>query len=163
MRRFILAAFLIVLGSAAFAQTESKLTWYTEFAKANEVSTASQKPIFAFFTGSDWCGWCKKLQQDVFAKEEFITWAEKNVVLLELDFPRNKQLPEQLVQQNYSLAQFFKVQGYPAIWMFFAAKDAKGEKVMINALGQLGYPGGAEKGAEQVKFLENANSILAKK
>jgi thioredoxin-related protein len=163
MKRFVAAALVIAVYSVSFAQTESKLTWFTEFAKANEISKATQKPIFAFFTGSDWCGWCRKLQNDVFSKEEFITWAEKNVVLLELDFPRNKELPQELVQQNYSLAQFFKVQGYPAIWMFYAAKDEKTDKVMINALGQLGYPGGAEKGNEQVKFLQNANSILAKK
>lgn len=164
MKRFVLAIAFLAIYSVTFAQTEeSKLTWYTEFEKANEVSKATQKPIFAFFTGSDWCGWCHKLQRDVFAKEEFIAWAEKNVVLLELDFPRNKQLPEQLVQQNYSLAQFFKVQGYPSIWMFYASKDEKSDKVMINALGQLGYPGGAEKGNEQVKFIQNANLILAKK
>lgn len=163
MRRFVLTAFLAISYLALFGQTESKLTWYTDITKANEVSTATKKPVFAFFTGSDWCGWCKKLERDVFAKEEFITWAEKNVVLLELDFPRKKELPQELVQQNYSLQQFFKVQGYPTIWMFFAAKDAKTDKMMVSALGQLGYPSGAEEGKEQVKFLQNANSILAKK
>jgi thioredoxin-related protein len=163
MKRLILIAFLSISYSVLFGQTESKLTWYTDVTKANEISTATQRPIFAFFTGSDWCGWCKKLEHDVFSKEEFIRWADKNVVLLELDFPRKKTLPGELIQQNYSLQQFFKVQGYPTIWMFFAAKDSKTNKIMVNALGQLGYPSGAEEGNEQIKFLQNANSILAKK
>lgn len=70
----------------------SGLVWHTNLQKADSLSKLSNKPIFAFFTGSDWCGWCHKLQRDVFAKPEFIAWAKKNVILLELDFPRTKQL-----------------------------------------------------------------------
>src|ERR1044071_6472221 len=85
--------------------TENKLEWHTNFEEANTLSKASHKPIFAFFTGSDWCGWCMRLQRDVFAKPEFITWAKKNVILLELDFPRKKSLPPELQQQNNSMQQ----------------------------------------------------------
>ena len=42
---------------------EEGLTWYTDIMKANEVSQASGKPLFAFFTGSDWCGWCKNYRR----------------------------------------------------------------------------------------------------
>ena len=85
---------LLLLGIQSFcmAQTakgiEGELVWHTDFAKARELSDATHKPIFGFFTGSDWCGWCHKLEADVFAKEAFVTWAKKNVVLLELDFPK---------------------------------------------------------------------------
>mgnify|MGYP006332075689 CR=1 FL=1 len=147
----------------AVSQKEEKLVWYTDIVKANEVSKASNKPLFAFFTGSDWCGWCRKMQNDVFSKPEFIQWAQKNVVLLELDFPRNKVLSPELVQQNASLQQAFQVQGYPTIWMFFLEKKDDGLNYNIQSLGSLGYPQGAEKGNEQVKFLETANLILEKK
>jgi len=142
--------------------SEDKLVWYTDLAKAQEVSKTSKKPIFAFFTGSDWCGWCHKLQRDVFAKAPFIEWAQKNVILLELDFPRNKQLTPELAQQNSSLQQQFQVQGYPTVWMFYANKDAS-NKISLNPLGSLGYPSGAERGKEEVKFLTEANAILANK
>jgi thioredoxin-related protein len=164
---FILPLLLLIsLGSIAQADAskkESELTWYTDILKANEISISSNKPIFAFFTGSDWCGWCKKLQRDVFAKPEFIQWAKKNVVLLELDFPRNKQLSPELTQQNAGLQQAFQIQGYPTIWIFFLSKDEKTMKFNISPLGSLGYPPGAEPGKEEVKFLKDANAILEKK
>lgn len=142
---------------------ENGLVWHTDIMKAREVSEAGNKPIFAFFTGSDWCVWCVRLQRDVFSKPAFIEWAKKNVVLLELDFPRGKQLSPELAQQNNSLQQTFGVQGYPTIWMFFMNKDEQAQKFNLAALGSCGYPQGAEPGKEEVKFIKDANTILAKK
>jgi thioredoxin-related protein len=161
MRKLMLFAVLFISYSSLVAQAESSLVWQTDMVKAQQLSQATKKPIFAFFTGSDWCGWCKKLERDVYAKPEFVAWAEKNVILLELDFPRAKQLPVELSQQNYSLQQFFKVTGYPTIWMFYAQMDQASKRVSISALGSLGYPSGAQPGREEVKFLESANAILA--
>lgn len=160
----LLLVFLPATAPAALAGAapgDEKLVWYSDFAKAQKASSESKKPIFAFFTGSDWCGWCHKLQRDVFAKEAFIEWARKHVVLLELDFPRNKQLPAEIQQQNISLQQQFQVQGYPTIWLFYASPD-QGKRVTLNPLGSLGYPSGAVRGKEEVKFLADANDILAK-
>ena len=157
---------LIGLPFSGKAQSEpanaSTLTWHTDLSKARAASDASHKPVFGFFTGSDWCGWCRKLQSDVFSKSAFISWAKKNVVLLELDFPRRKQLPEELAQQNQALQQAFKVQGYPTIWIFYASVDKTTNKINLEALGSLGYPQGAEAGKEEVKFINDANALLAK-
>lgn len=142
---------------------KEELQWYTDVAKAAEISNATNKPIFAFFTGSDWCSWCKRLQMNVFAKKEFIRWANQNVVLVELDFPRGKQLSPELQQQNSSLQQTFQVQGFPTIWMFYMAKQETGSGYNINALGSLGYPGGAEPGKEEVKFISDGNALLTKR
>lgn len=158
----IILSLFIFISSVVKAQSESTdgLTWHTDVMKANEVSKSTNKPIFAFFTGSDWCGWCKKLQADVFSKSEFIQWAKKNVVLLELDFPRGKTLSPELQQQNNSLQQTFQVRGYPTIWIFNLNKSADGQKFDIDSFGSLGYPQNAEPGREQVKFLEDAKSIF---
>lgn len=165
--RSLITIFIFCLCHSVFSQTQigpkpEPLVWYTDMAQASEISRATNKPIFAFFTGSDWCGWCRKLQADVFSKDEFIVWAKKNVVLVELDFPRGKQLSPELTKQNYSLQQTFQVQGYPTIWMFFMNKDEKENRYNINALGSLGYPRGAEIGKEEIKFLNDANGILQK-
>src|SRR5690625_2238264 len=77
--------------------------WMVDIEKAHEESVRTGKPIMANFTGSDWCGWCKRLTASVFSKQEFKDWAEDNVVLLELDFPRRMKLPEEIQQQNHSL------------------------------------------------------------
>jgi thioredoxin-related protein len=139
------------------------LEWQTNVFRASELATAQNKTIFAFFTGSDWCGWCTRLQNNVFKKTEFIQWANKNVILLELDFPRSKQLPAELTQQNNELRQAFQVQGYPTIWLFNLQKDSTTNKVNVNAYGSLGYPPSAEPGKEEVSFLKTANEILSKK
>jgi protein disulfide-isomerase len=142
---------------------QGQLTWYTSLAEAQKVSNSAKKPIFAFFTGSDWCGWCQKLHHDVLEKQSFIDWAKKNVVLLELDYPRRKQLSPELQQQNGELQQVFKVQGYPTVWIFNLTDDPATKKKNISAFGSLGYPQGAEAGKEEVKFLKDANAVLANK
>ncbi len=147
--------------SATTTVSADGLEWHTDLAKAKAISDATKKPIFGFFTGSDWCGWCHRLQANVFAKPAFVEWAKKNVVLLEVDFPRRKQLPQELAQQNAGLQQAFQVRGYPTIHLFYAVPDATGQRVNLNGLGSLGYPSGSEPGKEEVKFLADANAILA--
>lgn len=166
MNKFLITIFLFVYSTLIFSQTKEKkedLLWVTDINQAYSLSASSKKPVFAFFTGSDWCGWCHKLQRDVFAKPEFVTWAKDNVVLLELDFPKRIKLPDSLAQQNQSLQQFFRVTGFPTIWVFNMAQDSKNKTFMISALGSLGYPEGATTGKEEVKFLENANRVLSQK
>lgn len=141
---------------------DKALVWYDDFQEANKIAEKEGKTIFAFFTGSDWCGWCKRLQRDVFAKKEFIEWANKNVVLLELDFPRRTKLDPKIAKQNQELASVFKVRGYPTVWMFNAVQNPTTKQVNLNTYGSLGYPRG-EKGKEQIAFIKNANLILAKK
>ncbi len=143
-------------------EVKNGLTWYTDANAAAEISNKTKKPIFGFFTGSDWCGWCHKLEAVVLSKPEFKAWAAKNVILLELDFPRNKKLPDALAQQNAGLQQAFKVQGFPTIWIFNIEKDATNNKMNLAALGSLGYPQ-SEPGKEVTAFLDNANNILKAK
>jgi thioredoxin-related protein len=161
---FIASIILVLFACSAVSAQEVKdgLTWYTDVNKAYEVSQKSNKPVFAFFTGSDWCGWCHRLQRNVFAKQGFKDWAKKNVILLELDFPRKKELPQAIMEQNNGLQQFFGVQGFPTIWIFTMAKDQTTNKFNIAALGQLGYPQ-SEPGKEEVTFLANADQVLKNK
>lgn len=167
MKRINILTGLFLLSLNFIAQTkpekkEDQLTWHTDIMKANEISAATNKPLFAFFTGSDWCVWCHRLQANVFAKPEFIKWANQNVVLVELDFPRGKSLSPELTQQNSRLQQTFQVQGYPTVWMFFLHKKKDVDGYDIEALGSLGYPQ-AEPGKEQFKFIAEGNALLKKK
>jgi thiol-disulfide isomerase/thioredoxin len=163
----VLATLFFSLSTAGLFSQEGKKTealeWHTDLMKAHDLSEKTKKPIFAFFTGSDWCGWCIKLQNNVFAKPEFIAWAKENVILLELDYPRTKQLPPNLVQQNASMQQAFQVTGYPTVWIFKTIKNNKEKKFAMDSYGSLGYPVGAEPGKEEIKFIEDANKILNEK
>jgi protein disulfide-isomerase len=148
--------------SIAHAETHvdaNGLTWHTDLAVAQKKSEDGKKPIFAFFTGSDWCGWCKMLQKNVFAKQKFIDWAKEEVVLLELDFPkRTPQKREQQIQ-NQNLQRALGVSGYPTVWLINAEKKDNGG-FHLKKLGKLGYPRGGEKGKEEDVFLMQAKAIL---
>lgn len=92
-----------------------EIDWLTDFEEAKKRAAKEKKPILMFFTGSDWCGWCEKLHADVFDKDEFMKFALKNVILLELDFPKSVPQSEELRIQNKALGEKFKVDGYPTV------------------------------------------------
>jgi thioredoxin-related protein len=163
--KFASALIIILLSSFITVNAQEikgNLTWFTDIKKADEASKKSGKPIFALFTGSDWCVWCHKLENDVFSKKDFIDWAKNNVVLLELDFPRKKQLPPDLAKQNMELQQVLQVQGFPTVFLLYLEKQKGTDKININTLGSLGYPQNAPAGKEEIPFLNEANELLKK-
>lgn len=153
MKKLVLAV-LIVFGSLSVQAQD--LNWHTDVNKASELAIKEKKPLLLFFTGSDWCGWCIRLQKEVFKQPEFINWANQNVVLVELDFPRRKQLPTELATQNKGLEQMFGIRGYPTVWM--VTPTIVDKKVSFEKLGSTGYVAGGPE-----KWLEGANQILANK
>ncbi len=97
------------------ARTNASGVWHESYAKAVEESKATGKPILATFSGSDWCHWCVKLKDEVFARAEFTRWAKQNVVLLELDYPKRSAQRTEIRQQNQQLAQRYGIDSYPTI------------------------------------------------
>ena len=153
MKKFLI---IIVLAlSCLSVEAQENLKWHTDLKEAIKVSNKSKKPLFLFFTGSDWCGWCIRLQKEVFKTKEFADWAEKNVTLVELDFPRKAAQAQELKQQNAQLAQFFQVRGYPTVW-FASANENKEGKVSFTPYGNTGYVAGGP-----VAWLNAANKILS--
>ena len=154
MKKILVIAFLTLTSMSMQAQEE--LTWHTDMSKATDISIKENKPMFLFFTGSDWCGWCIRLQKEVFKTPEFIKWAKDNVVLVELDFPRKNNQTEEIKSQNAQLQQQLQVRGYPTVWFVSAAKTTDA-KVNLNALGSTGYVAGGPE-----KWLAAANQIVKK-
>jgi thioredoxin-related protein len=155
MKKILVIAFLTLMSLSIQAQEE--LTWHTDMSKATDISIKENKPLFLFFTGSDWCGWCIRLQKEVFKTPEFIKWAKESVVLVELDFPRRTPQDETVKLQNAQLQQQLQVRGYPTVWFVSATKTAE-LKVNLNALGSTGYVAGGPQ-----SWLSGANQIIKKK
>lgn len=149
--------FTLVLGllisTSSFSQ--EKLTWHTDVNKAFDLAIKENKKVMLFFTGSDWCGWCIKLQNEVFRTSDFVKWSD-DVVLVELDFPRRTPQDETIKAQNRQLQGIFKVRGYPAVHFVKPEKMPDG-KMNLNSLGKTGYVRGGAK-----KWLAVANSIVKK-
>lgn len=142
---------------SGFIAESQELNWYTDMSVATDLAIKENKPMFLFFTGSDWCGWCFRLQNEVFKTSEFIKWASNDVILVEIDFPRKNEQTDAVKMQNAQLQQQLQVRGYPTVWFVSATKTADA-KVNLNALGSSGYLAGGP----QV-WLENANQIIKKK
>ena len=150
----ILISLLLIAGS--FAVEAQELTWETDINKAIKVSNKIKKPMLLFFTGSDWCGWCIRLQKEVLKTPEFAKWANENVVLVELDYPRRTEQSEAIKAQNAGLQQAFGIQGFPTVWL--ATATQKDGKPSFTGIGNTGYVAGGPSA-----WLDAANGILKKK
>lgn len=99
------------------------LAWMTDFVAAQKKAAAEGKDLFINFTGSDWCGWCQRLDKEVFSQKLFIYEAQKRFIFVKVDFPRNSKLSDTLQSQNEKLAQRYEAQGFPTI--ILAAADGQ--------------------------------------
>jgi thioredoxin-related protein len=108
---------------AEFAGREAK--WITNFGNAQGLARKDDRLILAYFRGSDWCPFCKKLDNEVLNTAPFVDWAEKNVVLLDVDFPSDKKQPPTLKKQNDALKERYGVLKTPT----FVFLDADGEPI----------------------------------
>jgi|SoiMethySBSTD1v2_1073268.scaffolds.fasta_scaffold311853_2 protein disulfide-isomerase len=112
----------LLLLSAPLSAQESP--WLDDLAKAKAVAKEKNRPILAYFTGSDWQKLCLQYQAECLEKKEFLDWAEQNVVLLMLDRPQNKPQTEAIKKQTTDLMAAFKIVGFPAIVIL----DAEGKE-----------------------------------
>jgi thioredoxin-related protein len=133
MKKTVLA---ILTGCALLQASAAELNWLTDLPKAQDTAKADKKLVMLDFTGSDWCGWCIKLNKEIFSKPEFAEYAAKNLVLVEVDFPRGKKQSAELKKANQELQKQYKIEGYPTIIVL----NSEGKKV-----GELGYMEGGPK------------------
>jgi thioredoxin-related protein len=131
--------FLLFLFSAVLIAGESPIpadAWIEDFSAAQLKAKSTGRPMLVNFSGSDWCGWCMKLSDEVFSKPAFKNYAKESLILVLLDFPHNKQQSAALKKQNGELAQKFGIDGFPTVIVL----DPNGKTLF-----QTGYrPGGAE-------------------
>ena len=91
--------------------------WRTDYAKALETAKAQNKRILLDFTGSDWCGPCIALRKRVFSSSAFRAYADKNLVVVEIDYPQQKKQSAQLKNQNDKLGKQYGIddKGFPTV------------------------------------------------
>lgn len=109
----LLITILTLVTSIACA--DPKHGWSEDYKGSLAKAKEEKRNILLDFTGSDWCGWCVKLDREIFSTDEFKELAAKKLVLVELDYPRSKTLPDEVKEQNAGLKAQFGIRGYPTI------------------------------------------------
>lgn len=151
------AAVYLMLSAVVVSGGENKVAlegakigkWTMDYTAALAKAKESELPLFLNFTGSDWCGWCKLMDKNVFSQKEWQDYAAKNMMLVTLDFPRDKSIvPKKYVARNAKLKQEFGAEGYPT----YIVLDYDGK----TKLGQLG----ASREATSTSFIGELMSAL---
>ena len=123
--------------------------WTHDFEAAKIKAAAENKAILIDFTGSDWCGWCIKLDQEVFSQDEFKAYAEESLVLVEIDFPKDtSKIPAGVAEKNEALAKKFGIRGFPTI-------------LILSPEGKLVEKTGYQRGGAAA-YVEHIKEIVAK-
>lgn len=124
--------------------------WLTDFEQAKATASQQNKDMFLYFTGSDWCPWCIRLDREVLSDANFVLPARQEFVFVLLDFPRNKSGQSQaLQQQNTELAARYQIEGYPTVVLANSNGDS---------YARTGYrPGGGD------AYLKHISELQAKK
>ena len=98
------------LTSSAFAKAPKG--WETNVDAAIAIAKKENKSVMLEFTGSDWCPPCIMMGKNVFSKEEFVSKASKDFVLVHLDFPKGDK---KLKEKNEPYAKEYKIEGFPTV------------------------------------------------
>lgn len=123
--------------------------WTMDYEAALDLAAEKKLPILLNFTGSDWCGWCKMMDGQVFSQDEWRMFAAENVILITLDFPKDKSIvPGNYVERNEMLKNQYKVGGFPTYIVL--TDDGKTE------IGKLG----AAPGVTPASFIKQFQRVL---
>ncbi len=136
MKRIITTlAITTLLSSATFLTAADEIRtegaapgqWTMDLAAAKKVAAEKKLPILLDFSGSDWCGWCKLMEKNVFTKDAWKNYATNNIMMVLIDFPSDKtRVPEKFRERNETLQKTYSVRGFPT----FIILDDDGKTVM---------------------------------
>jgi protein disulfide-isomerase len=134
---------MLTLGVQAVASD-----WETDYARASTNASKSGLYMLLDFSGSDWCGWCMKLDGEVFSTAEFKKYAKEKLVCVVVDFPRQKKQSKKLKEQNAELAKKYGVTGYPTV-------------VVLSPAGELVDTTGYQEGGAR-KYVDSLKEMIAR-
>jgi len=135
--RFIILALVLFIAFFLYGlisnepDSDQALPWMTDYARALETAKAEEKPVLLYFTGSNWCGYCVSLEKRIFSKQAFFDFANDEVILVYLDFPRGVEQDPALENQNYALLDRYQP-SIPSLYFIDAQEQILGDTGYIS-------------------------------
>lgn len=131
MKKLLRSLFILALSPLALCASE--LTWHTDMQAAKTEAKESGKPLMTLFTGSDWCAWCMRLENEVLSQEAFSEKVADKFVFVLVDKPKKNPLPAAQAAANAALFNKYQVSSVPTVMIM----DTDG-----NSIGSTGFRDG---------------------
>lgn len=146
-KRYLFIALVVFISGSS-----EEISWISDYEKAMEQAREEKKPMMLFFSGSDWCPWCKKMDKKILKDPAFIDEMREIFVFALVDFPKKKKLPDKIIQQNQLLMKKFEVEGFPTLLLLDSGQ---------NLIAKAGYlPLNGKQYADHIKeILEDYDSM----
>lgn len=139
--KWIICILSVFFSFQGFAN-EAPIDWMSEYEAGLQAAKSQKKPLIVYFTGSDWCPWCFKIQEEIIDNPEFIDSMKSHYVFVKVDFPKRTLLPEAVRKKNQQLREQFEVKTFPTVVLMDP------EEGVISKMGYLDI--GGKKYAEQI-------------
>jgi len=139
----------LFLFAAVLLLGTSNLSAQSNLEEALQQAKESNKHVLINFSGSDWCRSCILLKKTILNTTEFKAFADKELVILDVDFPRLKKnrLSKEQTAKNEALAEKYNKKGqFPTIILL----DKEGKVV-----GKTGY-----KKLSPAQYIAHIESII---
>lgn len=151
---FSLCLLSLMFFCALMPSKGSAANWVS-YDSAIQTASRENKPIALFFTGSDWCVWCQRLEKESLETQAFDSALQNKILFVKVDFPRRTQLDPGTTSRNEELQRKYRINGFPTIVLI----DANGSQI-----GVTGYrPGGGKAFAEHLlKMTDDFGSYKTK-
>lgn len=128
----LIVALIICMGASVFAQdqqaqSETKkekvavpddrvAAWTGSLEQAKAEAAKYDLPILLLYTAPSWCGYCRKLDDQLIKQDEFKTYANKNLVLLIVDYSDRAE-GNKWAEKNKKIIEACPVYGYPHMYL----------------------------------------------
>ncbi|MPQ46275.1 thioredoxin fold domain-containing protein [Marinifilum sp. N1E240] len=139
----------LFLFAAVLLLGTSNLSAQSNLEEALNQAKENNKHVLINFSGSDWCRSCILLKKTILNTSEFKSFADKELVILDVDFPRLKKnrLSKEQTAKNEALAEKYNKKGqFPTIILL----DKEGKVV-----GKTGY-----KKLSPAQYIAHIESII---
>jgi FAD:protein FMN transferase len=148
MKKIIIFALILICSSLIL----NALEWYLDFEETQNKAIEQDRNMLIVFQGSDWCVPCIKLEKNIWDSAEFEKYAQANLVLLKVDFPkkRKNKLPKEQQEKNDKLFEKYNTLGAVP---FVVILDKTGKQ-----LGTNGY-----KDVSPAEYIEEIRACIPKK